>query len=179
MPTSRRGSHDTRQSCEGDGTWESRKRCRRRSRRSRARPLSGAEQIDSCSARWRGLEDTNAVKCLHYKYGYYIDKCLYDEAVDLFSDDGAVRFLNGLYRGKAGARRLYCHWFRNYFTKGHNGPVRGFLLDHLLFQDIVRRRAGRAHRQGPVPLRAAGGLPREPARAHSEPAEAVLGGRHL
>ena len=98
---------------------------------------SSAEQIRQLQGRVVQLEDTDAVKCLHYKYGYYIDKCLYDEAVDLFSDEGAVRFLNGLYRGKAGARRLYCHWFRNYFTKGYNGPVRGFLLDHLLFQDIV------------------------------------------
>jgi len=96
-----------------------------------------AQQLDRLRHEVAVLEDTNAVKCLHYKYGYYIDKCLYDEAVDLFSDAGAVRFLNGLYHGRSGARRLYCHWFRNYFTKGHNGPVRGFLLDHLLFQDIV------------------------------------------
>jgi hypothetical protein len=48
-----------------------------------------------------------------------------------------VRFLNGIYKGKAGARRLYCEWFRNLFTNGHNGPVHGFLLDHLQLQDIV------------------------------------------
>jgi hypothetical protein len=83
------------------------------------------------------LEDVHAVRTLHFKYGYYIDMCLYDEACDLFAEDGEVRFLNGIYKGKAGARRLYCDWFRNLFTKGHNGPVRGFLLDHLQMQDIV------------------------------------------
>ena len=83
------------------------------------------------------LEDTHAVKCLHYKYGYYIDKCLYDEAVTLFADTGEVRFLNGLYRGRAGIRRLYCNWFRKYFTGGVNGPLRGLLLDHLMLQDVV------------------------------------------
>ncbi|MGH8295562.1 MAG: nuclear transport factor 2 family protein [Steroidobacteraceae bacterium] len=83
------------------------------------------------------LEDTHAVKCLHYKYGYYIDKCLYEEAVTLFADGGEVRFLNGIYRGNASIRRLYCSWFRKYFTGGTNGPVRGLLLDHLLLQDIV------------------------------------------
>jgi hypothetical protein len=83
------------------------------------------------------LEDTNAVKSLHYKYGYYIDKCLYREAVDLFSDGGEVRFLNGIYKGKQGARRLYVDWFQKYFTNGFNGPIRGFLLDHLMLQDIV------------------------------------------
>ncbi len=96
-----------------------------------------AEQVEKLSRRLALVEDTHAVKCLHYKYGYYIDKCLYDEAVELFSERGEVRFLNGLYRGKAGARRLYCDWFRKYFTKGFNGPIRGFLLDHLLLQDIV------------------------------------------
>jgi hypothetical protein len=102
-----------------------------------AEAAAHTEQIELLKRKVSDLQDIDAVKCLHYKYGYYIDKCLYDEAVDLFSDEGAVRFLNGVYRGRAGARRLYCHWFRNYFTKGHNGPVRGFLLDHLLFQDIV------------------------------------------
>lgn len=83
------------------------------------------------------LEDTHAVTCLQYKYGYYIDKCLYDEAVTLFCDNGEVRFLNGIYRGRAGIRRLYCDWFRRYFTGGVNGPLRGLLLDHLILQDIV------------------------------------------
>jgi len=83
------------------------------------------------------LEDIHAVRTLHFKYGYYIDMCLYDEASDLFADDGEVRFLNGVFKGKAGVRRLYCEWFRNLFTKGRNGPVRGFLLDHLQLQDIV------------------------------------------
>jgi hypothetical protein len=83
------------------------------------------------------MEDTHAVRTLHFKYGYYIDKCLYDEAVDLFADDARLHFLNGVYRGKAGARRLYCEWFRNFFTRGYNGPTYGFLLDHLQMQDIV------------------------------------------
>lgn len=83
------------------------------------------------------LEDTHAVKCLQYQYGYYIDKCLYEEAVTLFAGSGEVRFLNGIYRGTASLRRLYCNWFRKYFTGGRNGPVRGLLLDHLMLQDIV------------------------------------------
>jgi hypothetical protein len=85
----------------------------------------------------RRLEDIQAVRTLHFKYGYYIDMCLYDEVVDLFAEDSEQRFLNGIYKGKAGARRLYCEWFRNLFTKGHNGPVYGFLLEHLQLQDVV------------------------------------------
>ncbi len=83
------------------------------------------------------LEDVNAIRRLHFAYGYYIDKCMYQEVVDLFAEDSEQHFLNGIYKGKAGARRLYCDWFRNLFTKGHNGPVHGFLLDHLIMQDII------------------------------------------
>jgi hypothetical protein len=83
------------------------------------------------------LEDIHAVRTLQFKYGYYIDMCLYDEAVDLFSETAELRFLNGIFKGKAGVRRLYCDWFRNMFTNGHNGPIHGFLLDHPQLQDIV------------------------------------------
>lgn len=94
-------------------------------------------QVAQLTARLGAVEDTNAVRYLHFMYGYYIDMCLYDEACDLFADDGAVRFLNGLYKTRSGVRRLYCDWFRKTFTKGHNGPVYGFLLDHLMLQDVI------------------------------------------
>src|SRR6185437_15289670 len=86
------------------------------------------ERVIELGRRMARLEDTHAVTYLQYKYGYYIDKCLYDEAVALFADSGEVRFLNGIYRGKRGIRRLYCDWFRRYFTGGVNGPLRGLLL---------------------------------------------------
>jgi hypothetical protein len=106
----------------------------------RAAPVAGpdlARRLEQLQRKVETLEDIHAVRTLHFKYGYYIDMCLYDEACDLFADDGEVRFLNGIYKGKAGARRLYCEWFRNLFTNGHNGPIHGFLLDHLQLQDIV------------------------------------------
>ena len=95
------------------------------------------QKVDQLSHQLGIVQDTHAVRCLHFKYGYYIDMCLYKETVEMFSDNGAVRFLNGVYRGKEGVRRLYCDWFQNDFTNGHNGPVFGFLLDHLQMQDIV------------------------------------------
>ena len=104
---------------------------------SRAARESVQQQLDALARKVRNLEDIHAVRTLHFKYGYYIDMCLYDEACDLFANDGEVRFLNGVYKGKAGVRRLYCEWFRNLFTKGKNGPVRGFLLEHLQLQDVV------------------------------------------
>jgi hypothetical protein len=83
------------------------------------------------------MNDIHDVRTLHFKYGYYIDMCLYDEACELFAEDSIVYFLNGIYRGREGARRIYGGWFRDMFTQGHNGPVYGFLLDHFISQDIV------------------------------------------
>ena len=100
--------------------------------------LAALEQrVAELSRQVARLEDAQAVKCLQYQYGYYIDKCLYSEVVELFADSAAVRFVNGIYRGRAGIKRLYCDWFGGYFTRGANGPVRGLLLDHLLLQDVI------------------------------------------
>jgi len=107
-----------------------------------------SKQVELLSNQIGILEDTHAIRCLHHKYGYYIDKCLYEETVDLFADDCEVRFMGGIYRGKEGARRLYIGRFRERFTGGVNGPVYGFLLEHLQAQDIVTvapdRRSARA-----------------------------------
>src|SRR5258705_1451933 len=83
------------------------------------------------------LQDVHAIRRLQHAYGFYIDKCLYNETVDLFAEDSQVIFMGGIFRGKAGARRLYCDRFRKNFTGGKNGPVYGFLLDHYLGQDII------------------------------------------
>jgi hypothetical protein len=85
------------------------------------------------------LKDIHEVRTLHFKYGYYIDMILYDQAIDLFAEDGVVYFLNGIYRGKDSIRRIYGEWFRDMFTHGKmsNGPIFGFMLDHFIAQDIV------------------------------------------
>ena len=77
------------------------------------------------------LQDVKAVRELQFKYGYYMDKCLFPAIVDLFADDAELYFLGGIYRGKAGARRLYGG------ATGLNGPVDGLLFEHLIVQDIV------------------------------------------
>jgi hypothetical protein len=83
------------------------------------------------------LQDIHAIRSLHHKYGYYIDKCLYDEAVALFADDCEMHFLGGIFKGMKSVYRLYCIHFRNRFVGGKNGPMFGFLLDHPMMQDIV------------------------------------------
>ena len=82
-------------------------------------------------------QDIHDVRKLQYSYGYFIDKSQYDEVVDLFAEDGEVWFLGGIYKGKAGVRRLYIERFRTTFTENHNGPRYGWLLDHPQLQMIV------------------------------------------
>ena len=57
--------------------------------------------------------------------------------VNLFAEDGDVWFLGGIYKGKAGVRRLYIDRFQTNFTQGHNGPRYGWLLDHPQMQMVI------------------------------------------
>jgi hypothetical protein len=93
--------------------------------------------VQDLQRRLNRLEDLNSVRTLQFKYGYYMDKGLYQEVVDLFSYQGAVHFMGGIFRGRSGLERLYLQRFRQNFTSGINGPVYGLLLDHLQLQDIV------------------------------------------
>lgn len=83
------------------------------------------------------LEDVNAIKFLQYAYGYFMDKGLYEEVVDLFADDGVLSFMGGLYRGRDSVRRLYVGRLRKVFTKGQNNPIYGMLCDHNQLQGII------------------------------------------
>jgi len=88
------------------------------------------------------LKDIHAVRTLHFKYGYYMDKCLFGEIVDLFTEDCEIHFLGGLFRGKEGARRLYGG------SSGLKGPTRGMMFEHLQVQDIVDIAPDRMTAQG-------------------------------
>lgn len=77
------------------------------------------------------LKDRESVRTLQFKYGYYMDKCLFPAIVDLFADDCELSFMGGIFKGKAGARRLYGG------ASGMNGPAYGMLFEHIIAQDIV------------------------------------------
>jgi len=94
-------------------------------------------QVAALTDRLTRAEDEQSVRKLHHLYGYFIDKCLYREVVDLFTEDCEVHFFGGIFRGKAGAARLYIERFQKSFVHGNNGPVDGFLLDHPQHQDVV------------------------------------------
>ncbi len=77
------------------------------------------------------LRDIQAIRTLHFTYGYCMDKWLFREIVDLFAQDCELRFLNGIWRGREGAKRLYS------WTEGAYGPRDGMLAEHVIAQDIV------------------------------------------
>lgn len=96
------------------------------------------KQVEAMSNQIGMLEDVNAIRKLQHAYGYYLDKCLYKEVVDLFAEDGEAHFNGGIFKGRdKGVRRLYIDGFGKAFTGGVNGPAHGFLLEHFQLQDIV------------------------------------------
>lgn len=95
------------------------------------------KQIEQLTSQVGILEDTFAVRSLQHKYGYYMDKGFYEAIVELFSEDCEVHFLGGIYKGKAGARRLFIDRFRARFARGTDGPKPGVLMEHPQLQDIV------------------------------------------
>jgi len=88
-------------------------------------------QLAELNRRTGILEDVQAIRTLHFKYGYYMDKWLFPEIVDLFAEDGEMYFLNGIFKGRQGIKRMFGDGF------GIAGPTCGVLTDHLQVQDIV------------------------------------------
>jgi hypothetical protein len=94
-------------------------------------------ELARVSARLARLEAESAIRRLHHAYGYFMDYCWYDEVIQLFADDGEAVFLSGVYKGHASLARLYKTFLGQAYTWGERGPVRGFLVDHFLMQDII------------------------------------------
>jgi hypothetical protein len=95
------------------------------------------KQIEGLTNQVGILEDTLSVRSLQHKYGYYMDKGFYEAIVELFSEDCEVHFLGGIFKGKAGAKRLFIDRFRARFAQGSDGPKAGILMEHPQLQDIV------------------------------------------
>jgi hypothetical protein len=99
-------------------------------------------KLAALEARLTQREDELDIRKLQHLYGYLIDKCLYNETADLFTEDGEVRFFGGIWKTRDGVRRLYCERFQKRFTYGNNGPIDGFLLEHPQLQDIINVQPG-------------------------------------
>jgi hypothetical protein len=103
---------------------------------------SGADdpQVAALAARVAALEqrkglveDANAIERLQAAYGYYTDRGLWDEASDLFADEGTIEIaLDGVYVGKARVREyLYA------LGDGRRGLADGQLGEHLQVMPVI------------------------------------------
>ena len=94
-------------------------------------------RIGDLERRLAVTEDIAAVRRLQFTYGYFMDKCLWQEVVDLFAEDGELRFMGAIWRGRASIARLYVGRIGGNFTKGHNGPIDGLLTEYPQMQDVI------------------------------------------
>ena len=77
------------------------------------------------------MNEEDRVRNLQAAYGYYADRKMWDDVVDLFTEDGVVEIGNqGVWQGKAGVRR----WLE---SMGPAGLSHGQLNDQLQFDMTV------------------------------------------
>ncbi|MCP5144916.1 MAG: alpha/beta fold hydrolase [Gammaproteobacteria bacterium] len=90
-----------------------------------------ADKLENLERRVGALVERDLVMNLYYSYGYYLDRKMWDDVTDLFTDDGEL-MLGGIgrYQGKRGIRRAL-------ENDGPAGLRRGEMNDHLLFNTIV------------------------------------------
>jgi hypothetical protein len=99
-----------------------------------ARIESLEKKLSEQDTRLQKLDDVEQINKLTRAYGYYVDKNLWDQVVDLFAEDSSVEIAGrGVYLGKKGADRL----FRMAMGGGKIGLQPGHLFNHFQIQGIV------------------------------------------
>jgi hypothetical protein len=99
----------------------------------RAADVSAKAQIAQLSAEVDKLEGARAVRKLQRAFGYYVDRGLWDEAADLFADDGTIEIgMDGVYAGKGRIKE-----YLKRLGGGQDGLVYGELFEHAQLQPEV------------------------------------------
>lgn len=99
-----------------------------------------SEELSQAQARLETLEDVKAIEKLTRAYGYYIDKGMWSQVVDLFAEDSAVQLGGaGIFRGRKGVDRMFAQGFGAGIGRGagKDGLPHGVLFNHPQFQGIV------------------------------------------
>ncbi|WP_375201511.1 nuclear transport factor 2 family protein [Hyphococcus sp.] len=91
-----------------------------------------SESLDSLEQRIAALNDEDDVRNLQNAYGYYVDRKMWNDVVDLFAEDSAVEIGGvSVLKGRDGVRTAM-------ERMGPAGLSHGELNEHLLFDTIVR-----------------------------------------
>ncbi len=99
-------------------------------------PHSKATLAD-LEARVDELDDEDLVRNLQAAYGYYVDRRMWDDVIDLFADDGVCEIGGvGVYVGHEGVRKALQRM-------GPAGLTHGVLNDRLQFDTVVNVAPGR------------------------------------
>jgi hypothetical protein len=89
------------------------------------------ERVADLMRRVQRLKDEHAIEVLQRAYGYFVDKALWQQAADLFADEGTLEIGGrGVFVGKARVLE-YLKWLEP------TGLTRGKLFDHMQLQPIV------------------------------------------
>ena len=89
------------------------------------------QQAGKLEQKIQRIEDINAIENLQRTYGFLVDKALWQEVADLFTEDGTLEIGGrGVFIGKA---RIYQYLL----FLGAEGPQYGRLIDHLQLQPVV------------------------------------------
>jgi hypothetical protein len=107
-----------------------------------APPRSSASQVE-LERRIAAMNEENHVRNLQAAYGYYVNRRMWDDATDLFANDGIYEVDGNVQAGPAGVRRAL-------ERMGPAGLTHGILNDRLQFDTIVTIAPGgrEAHARG-------------------------------
>ena len=94
--------------------------------------------VDSLSKQVAILEDEKNIRTLHREYEDSLDKGMYTNVLDMFTDDAVVIFNGGVFRGKnKGISRLICNHFKPGLIGKRMEQAPGFQLSAEQQQDTV------------------------------------------
>lgn len=66
-----------------------------------ARPLATDERLNALGSRLQRLQDANEIEILQRTYGYFVDKAMWTEIADLFTENGTYEIGGrGVFVGK-------------------------------------------------------------------------------
>jgi hypothetical protein len=99
----------------------------------RANDAKADAEINTLTLRVEKLEGVRAVKKLQRAFGYYVDRGLWQQAADLFADDGTIEIgLDGVYVGK---QRI--HDYLEKLGGGQPGLIYGQLNEFVTLQPVI------------------------------------------
>ncbi len=90
-------------------------------------------QIEELTERVERLEGARAVRKLQRAFGFYVDRGLWGEAADLFTDDGTIEIgIDGVYQGKDRIRE-----YLQRLHGGQEGLIYGQLNEWITLQPAI------------------------------------------